>query len=431
MENSSKKKQDVCDEQGKCRDRLSELPDEILVQILSFLPIRDAVRSVLLRRFGELWSFLPTLKFEGDKEEFVRKVMEYHKCPTMDELELSRGHDLSEKEFIKLTNMALSKKAKVFRVYSENHYYNLPSRFFTNQYIVSLTLYNMSIKLPNRVHMKSLRKLELFFVSIDDKTFKVVISGSPCLQELVIMNPDILHDIHFTSPSIEKLELDLCLHFAIQHDAFYSLNCPNLKILHVSEVCLKHLKLIDVSSVREAKILYCRIAFDRYHFEKLIENFRNAEFFRLEDDAYMQLKHCGSQKLTCRDNQWIRLALRSGIQGGCLLDISTLLRNSWRLKQLIIYADVGFFCNCNLLLHDLPSPCVMEKLITVTIREYEKPCKALLQLIEFLLKSAVVLEKMVIVCNKKDQLFSSEGQEFYFQLLSFPRASRKARVIFA
>lgn len=55
---------------------------------------------------------------------------------------------------------------------------------------------------------------------------------------------------------------------------------------------------------------------------------------------YQQLKHCGSQKLTCRDNQWIRLALRSGIQGGCLLDISTLLRNSWRLKQLIIYADV-------------------------------------------------------------------------------------------
>ncbi|XP_021740211.1 uncharacterized protein LOC110706586 isoform X4 [Chenopodium quinoa] len=36
------------------RDRLSELPDDILVHILSFLPILDAVRTMSIRRFDEV-----------------------------------------------------------------------------------------------------------------------------------------------------------------------------------------------------------------------------------------------------------------------------------------------------------------------------------------------------------------------------------------
>ncbi|XP_074270797.1 F-box/FBD/LRR-repeat protein At5g56420-like [Silene latifolia] len=46
------------------RDRLSELPDDIILQMISCMPIIDAVRTVLLRRFGNLWTLVPTLKFD-------------------------------------------------------------------------------------------------------------------------------------------------------------------------------------------------------------------------------------------------------------------------------------------------------------------------------------------------------------------------------
>jgi len=47
---------------GSSRERLSELPDGVLVHILSFLPTVDAVRTVL-GRFGNLWTLVHSLYF--------------------------------------------------------------------------------------------------------------------------------------------------------------------------------------------------------------------------------------------------------------------------------------------------------------------------------------------------------------------------------
>lgn len=83
-----------------------------------------------------------------------------------------------------------------------------------------------------------------------------------------------------------------------------------------------------------------------------------------------------------------------------------------------------------MLLYELSSPCVMRYLKIVTILNFEKSCQPLLQLIEFLLKSAVNLDELVIVCNRKDRLLSIEGHAFMMKLLSFRRASQNARVVF-
>ncbi|KAK6257938.1 hypothetical protein QUC31_001397 [Theobroma cacao] len=52
------------------KDRISELPDEILVHILSFLSLRNAARSgILSRRWRHLWKSVPSLNFD-----FVNKL---------------------------------------------------------------------------------------------------------------------------------------------------------------------------------------------------------------------------------------------------------------------------------------------------------------------------------------------------------------------
>ncbi|KAL8468817.1 hypothetical protein ACS0TY_031861 [Phlomoides rotata] len=97
----SSKKTTTCDEN---KDFISQLPDEILVHILSFLPIKDAISTAFLRRFGTLWHQIPVLDFgkcvyryfedldPGQDEtslnlrKFIRHLLSLHESPTLDKL---------------------------------------------------------------------------------------------------------------------------------------------------------------------------------------------------------------------------------------------------------------------------------------------------------------------------------------------------------
>ncbi|KAK9758024.1 hypothetical protein RND81_01G201500 [Saponaria officinalis] len=91
-------------------DRLSEMPDHLIVHILSFMPTLHAVKTMLLRRFGNLWTLVPTLTFDLEEYDqviwpeeedetihevfssfarFIRKVLMLHKRHTIDSFHLS------------------------------------------------------------------------------------------------------------------------------------------------------------------------------------------------------------------------------------------------------------------------------------------------------------------------------------------------------
>jgi len=49
------------------QDRISALPDLILLDILSSLPTKDAIKTVVLsKRWTSLWSFVPSLSFNDN-----------------------------------------------------------------------------------------------------------------------------------------------------------------------------------------------------------------------------------------------------------------------------------------------------------------------------------------------------------------------------
>ncbi|KAK3004073.1 hypothetical protein RJ639_019945 [Escallonia herrerae] len=81
-----------------CNDRLSNLPDEILCHILSFLPTKNAVTtSILSSRYFSLWSCIPVLNFHYQPHlhspqkfvEFVNKVLAGNRSPSINTFKLS------------------------------------------------------------------------------------------------------------------------------------------------------------------------------------------------------------------------------------------------------------------------------------------------------------------------------------------------------
>ncbi|XP_021759012.1 FBD-associated F-box protein At4g10400-like [Chenopodium quinoa] len=406
---------------GNKRDRLSELPDELLVHILSFLPTTDAVRTVLLRRFGNLWTLIPTLTFEDpDDDEFVCNVLKHHKSPVIHRLKLCDVVGLSQTTLTKCANLASTKKTEQLLLFME--YGDLcvvPRRVFRSQHIVTLVLDGLKLALKRPVFVGSLMRLELVNVKFCKGALERVIDGCPCLKDLLIVNPIGIRGVQFTAPNIEMLMLEL------QDVMDFTIDCPNLSILHVEKTYTEQLQFINVSSVYYASItIPCSIP--HRDFAQLVDTFPNIEVLIVGYEAYAQLRQCGNSKLDLEDNnKWVRLSLRPRVHGSCLRNIiCKLLKASQCLQTLIIYANGDYFCDCNMLQRELSSPCVLKKLETITIHECEKPYKGLLQLIEFVLKSAVVLEKLVIRCSK-DKLFSTEGLEFINQVSSFPTASRK------
>ncbi|XP_021755429.1 F-box/LRR-repeat protein At3g26922-like [Chenopodium quinoa] len=413
-------------EHGNKRDRLSELPDELLVHILSFLPTTDAVRTVLLRRFGNLWTLIPTLTFEHPNDDkLVCNVLKHHKSPVIHTLELCDVVGLSQATLTKCAKLASTKKTKDLFLFMEyGKLCVVPPHVFQSQHIVTLVLSNIKIGLKRPVFVGSLMRLELVDVRFCEGALEKVIDGSPCLKDLLIVNPIGLQGVQFTAPNIEMLMLSL----HERHVMSFTLDCPNLRILHVEKSYMSQLQFINVSSVYYASINPYGIS--HRGLGQLVHAFPKIEVLIVGYEAYAQLRQCGNSKLDLEDNKWVRLSLRPRVHGSCLRNIiCKLLKASQCLQTLIIYANGDYFCDCNMLQRELSSPCVLKKLKTITIHECEKPYKGLIQLIEFVLKSAVVLDELVIRCSSKDTLFSTEGLEFIKQISSFPRASPNAVAI--
>lgn len=62
-------------------DRLSDLDEDLLIHILSFLPIKEAVRvCTVSKRWRLLWTYVPTVNFDSSASwGFMHRVMSLHK----------------------------------------------------------------------------------------------------------------------------------------------------------------------------------------------------------------------------------------------------------------------------------------------------------------------------------------------------------------
>ncbi|KAI9108137.1 hypothetical protein K1719_021010 [Acacia pycnantha] len=121
---------------AEVRDRISDLPDSLLLHILSFLPAKEAVATCLLsKRWRPLWPSLPTLDLK--RQDFQR---------------LKFFHQFVDK-MLKFVDLKSVKKCVLWLSYYETHEYFRPQKIsrWINAMMMSTQIEHLELHLMPRM----------------------------------------------------------------------------------------------------------------------------------------------------------------------------------------------------------------------------------------------------------------------------------------
>ncbi|KAG7548436.1 FBD domain [Arabidopsis suecica] len=229
-------------------DKISGLHDDLLVNILSFLPTEVAVSTcVLSKRWEFLWMWLPNLEFVSTiiprpgLMEFIDRKLPIHRAPVIERLCLHliwqcwHSH-IGPKDIKRWIEIAVSRYVRKLEIAYHLRKDILPSSLFTCKSLVTLNLKWVAlIDVPSMVYLPSLKTLELQTMSVvDEKSLQQILSGCPVLQDLSVnfFYTDNLREFTITIPSLKSLSL------------FFPSN-RNLNKYEINTPSLKYWKLVD------------------------------------------------------------------------------------------------------------------------------------------------------------------------------------------
>ncbi|KAG2261426.1 hypothetical protein Bca52824_068505 [Brassica carinata] len=198
-------------------DKISELPDALLLQILSSVPTKDVVAtSVLSKRWRYLCKMMPKLRFcyepTDDLERFSDNVCRYllsHQAPVLQRLHFEMNFEYDSTMDIGVmmgVAFGLHVRELVLEVYSDEPY-RFPTSLYYCGTLETLKLGSrVLLDVPFPVCLKALRTLRLFDVSFeDDESVVNLLSGCSVLENLEVMMFSHPHVKTFTIASIQNV----------------------------------------------------------------------------------------------------------------------------------------------------------------------------------------------------------------------------------
>lgn len=218
-------------------DRLSQLPHDILVNILNLLTLNEAARtSVLSHKWKHLWKYTTVLDFDASgvlmnvTEEtieedrnwyiyWVNKVLSSHRALYIDEFRINFDLDVSYETYItKWIYSAISSKVKRFELsFHPAVSWQTPPEIYTFPQVVYGSL-KTDIGLA---HVKSLRSLIFDSVNITREMLEFFIYNCPYLDQLRVACSHNLLGLKVVGSELKLKYLDIVF-------------CNNLEELEVS-----------------------------------------------------------------------------------------------------------------------------------------------------------------------------------------------------
>ncbi|KAK9278061.1 hypothetical protein L1049_027619 [Liquidambar formosana] len=211
-------------------DRISQLPDEILVSILSLLTYSEAAAtSVLSSRWRYLWASVSRLDFDATKKldkigdmksrrmerrkfvEWVHQVLQLHTCATIDEFKVCCGLDKAFQFVIdEWLKFAREKRIKRLELDLSGAGRMPVSRVLHYTFPVRISDQSRELSLKNLctfVGFKPLKDLCLNAVDVSGEVLQYFLSYCPVLERLCVTDSECLERIGpHVFPELTKLK---------------------------------------------------------------------------------------------------------------------------------------------------------------------------------------------------------------------------------
>ncbi|KAK2410782.1 F-box/FBD/LRR-repeat protein [Trifolium repens] len=195
-------------------DRISCLPGHVTDQILSFLPIEEAVRtSILSSKWRNKWCTIPNLVFDSHyvsaDPSIVDHVLLLHSGP-INKFEISDDNLIpvisSFSNYIDRWILHLIRRSIKELVLVER--YKIPWCLFSYQGLDCLRLYSCWLKPPTTFEgFRNLSRLELYQVIITQVDLEKLISGCPLLESLMLIDIDNIIQLNIHAPNLKDCDI--------------------------------------------------------------------------------------------------------------------------------------------------------------------------------------------------------------------------------
>ncbi|KAH6808729.1 hypothetical protein C2S51_026512 [Perilla frutescens var. frutescens] len=234
---------DDSDSSSEPRDRLNdELPDLLILVILSLLPMRDVVMTAFLsKRWKYLWTKVPCMHFQNPSKSNLDKFRNFV-CWA---LQLWNGtkiqrFSISSDILDSWLHFAIEKQVEELHLNldSQRDYY-APRRLYSCSWIRELTLISCKLKIEQNVQWNQLKSL-----TIDGTQFCIkipidqILHGAPNLEFLSLVIRDCHEHLNIRSRCLKVLKIFrwFCPMYSIGNHSELVIWAPNLEAIEISQV---------------------------------------------------------------------------------------------------------------------------------------------------------------------------------------------------
>ncbi|KAJ3698874.1 hypothetical protein LUZ61_002579 [Rhynchospora tenuis] len=247
-----------------CEVTINNLPNSILVHILSFLPTTQAAQTcVLSRRWRYLWAYIPTLiidEFSHNEAYKMNKFLQLCRSLYLRNVSLKLGQSADYQSCFKWLEFAmrhkdveeLSLEVTASRWSHGNLHYSLPRNIFSrSRFLRVLVLYGCELRDIGTVDLRNARKLCFENINVVGNSLNGLLASCTRVEILQLKDSDSVTDLSANLPELKTLILTRC-------DELRSakLTVPKLKVvkLYAFNSRLESFLLSDMVDLMEAQI---------------------------------------------------------------------------------------------------------------------------------------------------------------------------------
>lgn len=200
-------------------DRISNLPTGVSHQILSYLPIKEAVRtSVLSTNWRNKWTKLPCLVFDDKHGCITKRVVDHVLLLHRGRIETFELSIRKHPGYSHITHGEIDKWIAHLSRYSIKEFilnlwkrwspYDIFSRLFSYKDLTHLELYNCLLEVPLTFKgFGMLKTLHLRNVTVSQDVLEKLIVCCPRLNRMILCGLKGITHVNINSPSIQFLEV--------------------------------------------------------------------------------------------------------------------------------------------------------------------------------------------------------------------------------